>query len=297
MSGRGIECLGKPALPFRVDRGVNRELSGFESIGLSMREDLLRARLLRKSADSASEMIDAEAARALATKLERSGDGIESFESLASSVYMRDLRINVAGGLWKLVEESGAKVRSFTIIPKNWEFEDEELGDVDPAKLLRGLRTALYSQGAAKASGWIYMYVHGEYDPGFRVYRLHVHGFAYGEMVDVIDRLRLLPNFLTQRFLDNGVLVPVYRRIRISRRRLTDLPRPITYRLQSYWPSKALLVADDGSRIRARRKRRIEEPYHSQVLLWFDRWTLSDLTLMIGLRVTKDGLKQTKPVS
>jgi len=52
-----------------------------------------------------------------------------------------------------------------------------------------------------------------------------------------------------------------------------------------------------GKRIRARRKQRIGEPHHSQALLWLNRWEIADLSLMVGLRVTKTGLRQTKQVS
>ena len=116
-------------------------------------------------------------------------------------------------------------------------------------------------------------------------------------MVEVIDRLRKLPNYKTQKYLKDGTLSPVYRRIKMTRKPLTNLPRPITYLLQSYWPQRALFISDDGARRRARRKRRIAEPQHSQVLLWLDKWNIRDLTLMVGLRVTKTGLQQTKPVS
>jgi hypothetical protein len=116
-------------------------------------------------------------------------------------------------------------------------------------------------------------------------------------MVGVIDRLRKLPNYKTQKHRMDGTLSPVYRRIKMTRRKLRNLPYPITYRLQSYWPAKALFISDDGARIRARRKRRISEPQHSHVLLWLDKWDISDLTMMIGLRVTKAGLQQTKTVN
>lgn len=186
------------------------------------------------------------------------------------------------------------KVSGLTIIPRTWEFTPETLTDANPKLLLSALRNALYGCGAAKATGWLIVFVHGEFDPVAGVYRLHVHGFAYGEMVQVVDRLRKLPNYETLHRLKDGSPSPVYRRIKLTRKPLTKLPRPITYRVQSYWPSKALVICDDGKRIRARRKQRIIEPYHSQVLLWLDKWGLEDLTLMIGLRVTKDGLIQTK---
>ena len=298
MSRRGIGEIGKPPMRFRVDLASNAIGRGFETLDKSRREDLLRAKRVRKSLKKHPEMFDRKAALALATKLEQAGEGGETPRSIASSVYMRGLRINVVGAVWQMIRKAGTKkVRAFTIVPRTWEFSGEKLDGVDPKHLMRGLLVALYGRGAAMANGWIFAVLHGEWDPIGQVYRIHVHGFAYGEMVAVIDRLRTLPNYATQRYLKDGSLSPVYRRVRVTREKLTNLPEPITYRLQSYWPAKALFISDDGARRRARRKGRIAEPHHSQVLLWLDRWSISDLTLMVGLRLTKTGLTQTKPVS
>ena len=295
MSQRGIEGLGKPSKRDRVDLGKDARRSGFEKLGDSQKEDRLRAKQLRKAAPKYPDQFNVEAMLALADKLESTGEGGKVPESLASTTYMRGQRIYIAGALWKLIRGAkGKKANAFTIIPRTWEFTPEELDEVDPTLLLAALLTALYGRGAAKANGWIVAFIHGEFDPIGMVYRIHVHGFAYGEMVKVIDRLRTLPNYKTQYRLKDGSLSPVFRRIQVTRKRSKNLLSQITYRLQSYWPARAIVIKDDGSRIRARRKGRIPEPYHSQVLLWLDKWNLADLTLMVGLRVTKAGLTQTK---
>jgi len=296
MSGRGIGDLGPIGLWDLFRSGVTREDSGFETLEASLREDRLRARGLRKSAARFPELINGEEAEGLAAQLQLSGDGFACPHTLASSVYMRSLRGNIGGHLWRLVDRVGVdRVHSFTVIPKSWEFTAQQLADVDPRLLLRALLGAMYTRGAGQANGWVIAFIHGEWDPA-GVFRLHVHGFASGGMVGVIDRLRELPNYETLRILSNGKLNPVYRRVRISWKPLKNLPSPITYRLQAYWPSRALFISDNGARVRARRKHRIAEPQHSQVLLWMDRWQIADLTLMVGLRVTKTGLVQTKPV-
>lgn len=106
MSRRGIGDLGRPDRRFRIDLGYSARRSGFEKIGASRREDLTRARRLRWTAKRHPDVIDAEAALALAVKLESAGEGKDVPESLASAVYMRGQRINVAGALWKLLRES-----------------------------------------------------------------------------------------------------------------------------------------------------------------------------------------------
>ena len=295
MSQKGIGGVGKPRKRDRVDRGKNARLSGFETLGDCHAEDLERAKGLRKAAKKHSDKVNVEEMLALAAKLEEAGRGGKVPKSLASSTYMRRLRIKIVGALWLLIRLlKGMKASAFTIIPRTWEFTPEGLDEVAPSRLLASLRVALYGQGAAKAKGWIIAFIHGEFDPIGGVYRLHVHGYAFGEMVAVIDRLRTLPNYKTKYRLKDGSLNPVYRRIQVKRKLSTNLLRQITYCVQSFWPAKAIFISDDGSRTRARTKQRISEPYHSRVLLWLDKWSIADLTLMIGLRVTKDGLIQTK---
>ena len=295
MSQLNIARLGKPVARYRIDLGKNACRSGFEALSASREEDHLRAKLLRKAVKKYPDQMDAEVAVALAARLEAASQGGDVPESLSSTTYMRGQRIYIAGALWKLIRRAkGKKANAFTIIPRTWEFTPDELDSVDPRPMLAALRTALYGRGAAQANGWIVAFIHGEFDPIKKVYRLHVHGFAYGEMVEVIDRLRILPNYKTRYRLSDGSLSPVYRRIQVTRKRSTNLVSQITYRLQSYWPAKAIVIKDDGSQTRARRKGRIAEPYHSQVLLWLDKWGVADLTLLIGLRVTKTGLTQTK---
>jgi hypothetical protein len=184
--------------------------------------------------------------------------------------------------------------QAITIVPRNAVYTPKEFDDLDPNQLTAALRTALYAKGAAKASGWLIVFLHGEHEPKANVYRPHFHGYAYGGMVDVVRRLRQLPNYKTQKHGKDGRINSVYRPVQVKVKRPRNIRREINYRLQSYWPAKAIIIFDDGLQKRASRRRRISEPYHSQVLLWMDRWELSDLTLMIGLRVTKNGLVQTK---
>lgn len=297
MSQRGIGDLKRPPLKARMDLGNNAKRSQFESLGMARGEDAKRAKLLKRAAVKHPDVIGAHAAIPLSRRLAASGEGEEVPDSLASSVHMRSLRVNVAGALWKLMRAAKpVKPHGFTIIPRNWQFTSAELDAVDPVKLLNTLRAALYKKGAAKATGWLICFIHGEYDPVWNVYRVHVHGFAHGSMVEVIDRLRQLPNYRTQRYQQDGRLNPIYRPVQVTRQPPDNRRRQLTYRLQSYWPSRAIMVSADGKSIRTRRRGRMVEPYHSQVLLWLDRWKLADLTLMIGLRVTQAGLIQTKPV-
>lgn len=318
MSGRGISKLGLPPEQYRVDL----HFPDFETLKDVQREDALRAKMLRQMVkrwrqvrtregrvwqylpngrgvmDWPADDRTIEEVMKLAGALKQAAAGGDIPVSLSSSTYMRSLRINVSGAIWELIENSGAhNVASFTIIPATWECYAEHVDSYYPGEMIEALRSALYSTGSSQAKGWIFGFMHGEYDPISGVIRPHIHGFACGEMIQVIDRLRMYPNYRTSLYSGGDMPSPVHRRIRISRKPLTDLPRASTYPLQSFWPARALLISEDGKRIRARRKSRIEEPWHSDLIQWLDWWYPENLTLMIGLRVTKAGLKQTKPVS
>ncbi|WP_295525996.1 hypothetical protein [Novosphingobium sp. Chol11] len=318
MSGRGISKLGLPPRQYRVDI----HFPDFETLESCHREDHLRAKMLHKMAEywhrvapqggALSQQLpndrgvqrrgtdnrDIEEVRKLASGLLRAASGGDVPETLSSSTYMRGLRINVAGAIWEMIEKCGAdNVASFTIVPATWENDIENLKSISPADMIERLRSALSTAGSSGAKGWIIGFLHGEYEPIQGVCRPHIHGFACGDMIRVIDRLRMFPNYHTSLWLDGDTLNPVYRRIKITRKPLTDLPRAVSYPLQSFWPQRALLISPDGRRIRARRKGRIEEPWHSDLIRWLNWWYPEALALMIGLRVTKDGLKQTKPVS
>ncbi len=112
--------------------------------------------------------------------------------------------------------------------------------DLDPNRLTDALAAALYAKGAAKASGWLIVFLHGEHEPKRNVYRPHFHGYAYGEMVDVVRRLRELPNYKTRKFGKDGRINAVYRPVQVKVKRPWNFRRQIAYRLQSFWPAKAI---------------------------------------------------------
>lgn len=184
---------------------------------------------------------------------------------------------------------------TFTIVPRGWAFTPQELMSAVPRLLLRAFLGDLYRKGAAAAGGWLFAFIHGEFDPVAGVFRLHVHGACSPEMVLVLDRLRAMAKYKSVRRLPDGNWDPVYRRVWVRRKPLHSLPDPITYLMQAFWPSRPIYVDEDGKRRRVRQKRAIREPQHSLVVLWLDRWPLKDLTLMVGLRVTRAGLIATRP--
>ena len=263
----------------------------FESEKRAAAEDALRARLLQTAADQFPDDIDCRAARRLSRRLNHRERGKKPPKSLASSVYARRPRECVFSHLWQLVDSTSDNVSTFTVIKRGWEFFPQSLETADPRELLAELRSDLNRRGASDASGWLIAWIHGEYDCSNDLYRLHVHGVASGGMVDVVDRLREGRNYVSLKGAGDGVT----RRVVLSRKSLTDLPYPLTYCLKPYWPKKH--VGEEGAPGEGKRNRqhlRIPEPYHTEVLLWLDRWTLADITLLVGIGVGKDGFRLTR---
>jgi hypothetical protein len=107
VSGRGIANLASPIRRFRVDLWPAALRCGFEALTDSQKEDLRRTRRLRAAAKRYPDVIDAEAAKALANRLDPRCTGGDAPKSVASSVYMRQQRIKISGALWCLVKEGG----------------------------------------------------------------------------------------------------------------------------------------------------------------------------------------------
>ena len=289
MSQRNITDAPWPSRPYRVDFAC----SNFETVADCVAEDRRRSRALLRTTASHPHLLDIRRATTLARTLVINAASIEEIATVASRVHMRALRINVASAIWQLVD-SEPGCTTCTIIGRTWEVAPEDLHQFNPVAALMAFRADLYRAGLSGSDGWLFAAWHGEYDSIANVFRLHLHIVCNAAMVPVIDRLRPMANYVFAERLPDGGWDPVYRRIRINRQPLHSLPTPLTYLLQSFWPSRPILVTEEGKRHRVREKRAIPEPFASIVLTWLDRWSLRDLTLLVGLRVTRDGLILTR---
>lgn len=289
MSGRNISNAPLPSRKYRVDIVC----PNFESLAACQAEDRRRSRALLRTTVSHSDLSEVRRAAALAPSLEINAIGIDEVPTLASRVHMRTLRINVAGALWQRVS-SEPGCTTCTIIGRSWEVSASELRWFNPVSALAAFRADLNRAGLVGSGGWLFAAWHGEYDSMAGVFRLHLHIVCNAAMVPVIDGLRSQDNYRFAPYLPDGRPDPVYRRIRINRQALTNLPDPLTYIMQSFWPSRPVFFTEEGKRVRVREKRPIPEPYHSFVLTWLDRWSLRDITMLVGLRLTRDGLIRTR---
>lgn len=171
--------------------------------------------------------------------------------------------------------------KSFTVLFRDWIFTPEGLWNINPRQLIRQFLSVLQRADVYRKRGYIFVGLHGEFNRNTGCFHLHLHGIADGEMVTVVRGLKKLPRFRFDRKRD------LRSPIRVTRLRMTNLPYPLLYTVQDWWPGRFTLVRN-GKPVRSRRQR-IPEPYHTLLLLWLDRWSLADMALMVGMRVGKDG--------
>lgn len=298
----GIEDLPAPEPTYRITaappptpgpRGPHWRL--FESNGFSRGEDRKRLQLC---VTSRSPLFSSRAARRLAEKL----SGKRAPHTLASSRRFRRYRIRIIGAIWKLIAEGPwdhtrpGQVATISLAPRSWEFTPEQLEYVRGEELLARFRSWLVRAGAGSASGVLIACIHGEWVPTRDIFRVHVHGIATGEMIWFVDQLRKRDD-LNPALDENIGLKKNPPRVVLNGKRkpLTDLPHVISYQFKAYWPSRWIgPVGDAGETSRRRRGGRIPEPFHTQLLLWHDRHRLQDITLLMNVRVGKQGLVPTQ---
>lgn len=283
MPRRNIDDL--PPAKYKYRRDVK---AAIEKVQAARAEDRLRAQRLSWPSVQSSDIVDADKAVALSDVLLAASDGKVIPATMASATYLRRQRIKLASSLWQFLDERPLAAATFTLLSKDWQVPVDELEKADPRRVLNGCRSDLIRQGAGSADGAIIMANDGQFEPNRKIYGLHVHGVAVGEeMIRSIDSLRGLAKYRPVKA--SAAVAGISRPVRISREPLQNLPHPLTYLLKSYWPCRWAPDSDEEQQRKERRKRRIPEPYHSQLLLWLNQWRLSDMTLMIGMYVGATG--------
>tara|TARA_R110002124_G_scaffold101462_6_gene249069 strand:+ start:31870 stop:32802 length:933 start_codon:yes stop_codon:yes gene_type:complete len=300
MSGLNIGNLPSPPQKYDPARRRNRVFTGFETTAKAREEDQLRLTMLRKQQQIAWDAYDLNYAtdlRTLADKFEQALRENKTPQTCASSLYMREHRRNISGWLAHQASRSKAEVAMLNVVPASWKVNASDLHLIDPTRMLEQVRSALNRCGANKASGALIIGFDGEYEPTENIYQLHFTCLAFGEMIEVVDRLRTKPKYRSCRKVrddDDLFADTVRQRVHRTRKPISNLIKASTYVIKSFWPSRAIFIDENGKRQRTRIKRRLPEPHHSQYLLWMDRWSIGDFTLMMGLRATNSGLKSIK---
>lgn len=279
MSRLSVEQLPWPADRFRVDL-LNPE---FETEAFCIGEDSKRARLARKSGsehggDWGQRVVE------LADRIDPAVSP-HTPRTLASSRAFRHHRITFTGALLRATDSdrTGQIVRADVVKPSQ-ACDLAELLDQQTRLLKNEFRQDLLRAGAANSKkGFLAAVLHSEFDPIAQLFQPHWHIEATGDYVDAVEGLRSARQYQPT----DRVRTPV--RVTHS---LTNLPHALSYLLKGYWPARPLLpLGSNGSLKRPRERQRIKEPYHSQVLMWFDQQVLSDLVLLMGAEIRRSGIE------
>ncbi|WP_294312335.1 hypothetical protein [uncultured Sphingomonas sp.] len=282
MSARSLDSLPRPPRAFDIAR---RRTSKFETKEATQKEDRQRIRALRNYPGRSA--VEQRKCNRLARRIHQAA--AEEGIVLASSQSMRDYRGRCIGELWRL--SRGKRTYFVTLIPRGMSVTPDELEEHDPTADIQWLRVTLGRLGAnVSARGWIYGYLEGEYNPATGKIQLHYHVIVQGlAMLDAIERLREHSRFLRLPGAANnpdGIDV----RVHGKRVRQCHLPEVISYTTKGAWYSRWRGTDLEGRRTSQANRCRVPEPANTKVLLWLDRWRVSDMTMLINLRVGREGL-------
>jgi len=290
MAGLRIDQLPMPCDRFRIDK----HSADFETDQSSVKEDAKRAKMLRKLAKSRKPRRAARMLK-LADTLDPSCTP-QTPKTLASSRYMRVLRIPVIGAVLQLVAEHPAlDICRFDIAKPSWALSPRDFRRERPNNLKAKLRADLLRSanklgfdGVPDIEGFVLAFLHGEhtqFDDGTEHIHPHFHCLATGDWIAVIEELRKQRGYTATESSKKPIR---------ARRKLEDLPYAFSYLLKSYWPRKWMgLVSGVNCNRRTRGHRRIPEPHHSEVLLWLHKFEPSDLILKMGVNQTRGGFSMS----
>ena len=287
MGRKSIGQLKSPPLDRDVTQSAEPLLSGFmfETKAQAKVEDRKRRKALKRLASRPKSKRSGLKKRDLLSVARN----IRDKGAASSSRYMREHRHRIINAVYELAGGSGEDLIFITLIPFGFRYSGGKLRNAEAAKLLERIRQVLLRYGAGDRKGWLIGFLDGEFEPESKVFVLHFHALATKNYAEVLSRARKGKLFRSQReACDQRVRSP----IRINKN-LTNLPRLTGYLAKSFWPERFRTVTPTGSSIHERRKRRIGEPFHSEYLLWLDRYQIQDLCLTLGLSVSQDGSLST----
>lgn len=215
-------------------------------------------------------------------------------ETLASKRYMRIKRAYITAELLKLLGMvPNERVYLVTLIPVGHALTIDELMQTNPEVRKQNLRVALGRSGAKRdVAGWASGYLDGEYNPVTGLFQLHWHFIVTGDLIEAFERLKGSTAYKSvKRVADSPDGVAT----RVHIREVDDSlnPQVITYAFKGSWYARSRGEAggngDQADRL-VGRLTRIPEPYHSQWLLWMDKWAFHHMLININLGLGEGGL-------
>lgn len=277
----GIRLTGMQPGPDRFRASLVFEQ--WPSVAAQAAWDATHARILIKLLTTAEG--PSPQARELARRLawdNASTDGSPVPTTMASVRYRYLISEEIAAHASHLCEHLEEPAHFFTVIPDYGEADRPD--DLDARSIKERFRNDLNDRGAIGSDGILFAVLEAEYQVRTGRWRFHWHGVASGGKLLAINRLRALRAYHSPRRRPGEPKASVPYRIKVSQRPLYDLPKPLTYCIKPWsarWENEA-----------GKRGPRLRMPLHAipATLFWQDRWSISDTTLLMGLRVRSAGL-------
>lgn len=270
-SHRDARKLLAPEIKVIGDR--QRILTGFETAAAANTERRLQINRLRRSTVPGADR--------LADKLESCRQGRRCLSG-ACPVCVGRTRIWLIAEMlrhWP-IHGGGTKARArsncshsalmaITLIRKTWIYPAGSLYQAEPKKLIDEVRHQFHRNGAGDAV--VIGGLHGDFNAEDNYWQLHIHIIVSGANERTLNQLRKKHYQRTRQ---------VYRPMKVDP--VNDPVRQFSYVLKSYWPQKVRFIG--RSNRMSGSKRRLDEPHHTEHLMWLDQFGLLDLLLLVGVR-------------
>ncbi|MDE2171748.1 MAG: hypothetical protein KGJ57_20350 [Sphingomonadales bacterium] len=296
MVGSTLYDLPMPPKGYRPDRDTADPdgVIKFETEEKARAEDRLRARRLKKAAETYPP-VERTSALALARRLEKeAGHMFDPSDTLASKVLYRNGRWLIIGNLWHFVDQFPEwGLWHITLLPKGMWTSADDLQTLKPKTLMSRLRHDLRRAGLADYPGFVFAGLDAEFDVNRQGYDMHYEVILCGPTREPFDLLREKPKYQGACVRAAAYGLPARPRVWIEAIDRATLPHPLTYAIKSHWNHVPTIPTDEGGMRRVSTKGRIPEPHHSAWLMWMDRQKINDLTLCMGMRPTKEGFMLT----
>jgi hypothetical protein len=293
MSGAGLNDL-------RRERG-RYDFARCRDFG-SLRSRLLRdqrmAKELGRRASDVDLVGDRDQVRALANRLGYGERGERAPASRASQVEQGYVRLHVGGATYRLIDraqQAGENVSFVTLAFRGGAVPPEQIGSINPKAWGKQLKTDL--DRARKRTrrtdpGWSIWFLDSDYLHEEGVFLFHWHGFATGNEIAAINALRKTRKYRSPKQKPNEERDLVKRRVRRTHLPITNIGYLCLYVLKERWPSQPSARNQAGNR-----KRSYSRPLPANLMpverLFFDRWSVQDISVVRGLRVINGRLTST----
>ena len=221
-------------------------------------------------------------ARELAARIRPSWRHNDPHETLTSSRYRRDARIQFYEAVNDVFKPyPDADLRLVTVVSHEWFVPEGELHRFPLQSRKDTFKTQLHRAGVTSMPGPLVGAIHGDYDTTTGGYQVHLHILTTREKAEAIKRtLRSHPSFRSTKHIAR----PIHE-LDVDDRGRAGL---ITYLLKPYWSMRNSYWSDKQQKwVRSRSEQTLRPQQLAEVLLWLDTLRLGDLIYTSGTELPR----------